>query len=93
MEIFRTLKNIKENGYTKEILFLHIKTSLLYDFEQQLTHTHTHTHTHKLHFISISSCEGANMKNEFMQMSNNPTSRAAEKDCVQNKSVLKPTLK
>ena len=39
----------------------------------------------KLHFISILFLGGANMKNEFMQMSNNPTERKDKKDCVQNK--------
>ena len=50
-------------------------------------HTHIHTNTkRKLHFISILFLEGANMKNEFMQMSNNPTERKKDKkDCVQNK--------
>ena len=46
MEIFWTLKNIKENGYTNEILFLHIKLPFYMNLNttsklmQVLEHTH-----------------------------------------------------
>ena len=68
----------------EEILLLHIK---LFPFfmilKQQLT-LNTHTNAHKKFILSLSSLlEGANMKNEFMQISNNPT---------EQQKMLCPTL-
>ena len=50
---------------------LKIQNSLLH-IEPSLTRTHKHL------ILSLSSEEGANMKNEFMQMSNNPTEQSNE---------------
>ena len=51
---------------------LKIQNSLIH-IQPSLTRTHKHL------ILSLSSEEGANMKNEFMQMSNNPTERKDKK--------------
>ena len=51
------------------------------DLKIQNSHIHIQpspTRTHKHLILSLSSEEGANMKNEFMQMSNNPTEQSNE---------------
>ena len=61
---------------------LKIQNSLIH-IQPSLTRTHKHL------ILSLSCEEGANMKNEFMQMSNNPTERKDKKLCPKSCERIK----